>query len=622
MEVTELSKRKPNNSEDSSNLRQQDLDIYDLTDTTGKVGTIKPGDCMKLLRNLKDLRNDFENVTIVFHNDVDGLSTAILTKKLLSEYGYVIDINDMRPITHLELETMEHDPSKLYFYVDIQPKSQLEDPNIFCIDHHMIYGRQFRFSDRMFIYSPENVEAEFPTTATLLVTYLLYVKNGGKSEFITFINDKEWAKDVIIRWLVLLCAVADNLWLLSKFSKILKLQEWIADYGIPERKILKISIVISIVLGRETNRLKDFKQIIERPLDTLNENLFDGILDLLSLEVDNLYKFARELDVEVRKFVSECNQEVEDELRRIEQEIATDEKTINDNLKAMPVHLKSGVNGEAIRKSVIEMLSTVGDKDKAKWKQIDFYGKEIERLQTKISNLNKRLKFFRDQKKLILPELIPGISLFIGKQSSEQVKGILSSLLFYFGQKNILIEESEHISVWGARGFDMEYLKNELTTLNFDKNILDYYRSIEDASKELPIPQTFKKSLNISKQVTFEERYIGGMGGRGKVIGGNIKGKVPLLFATLESSDLEKKLIDLLQHGELGKALKGLTEGHSLVPTSHAIRSKLKTHGWVVVQILSGALSGDILLGETGMILARLGRNSKEIDLPIQSVNK
>ncbi len=574
------------------------------------------------MRNLKDLRKDFEDVIIIFHNDVDGLSTAVLTKKLLREFGYIVDITGMMPITHLERENVKHDADKLYFYVDIQPKNQLDEKNIFCIDHHTINGRQFRFSDRMFIYSPENVEAEFPTTATLLATYLLYVKNGGKSDFITYINDQEWAKDVMIRWLILLCAVADNLWLLSRFSKIYKLREWINEYNIPERKILKVSIVISILLGHEKDRVKNLKPIIERPLDTLNENLFDDILDLLSIEVDNLYKFARELDIEVRKFVNERNQEVDEELRQIEQEIANDEKTIKDYLKAMPVNLKSAVSGEAIRKSVIEMLSTVGDKDKAKWKQIEFYGKEIERLGTKISNLNKRLKFFRDKKKLILPELIPGISIFIGKQSSEQVKGILSSLLFYFGQKNIVIEEGENISVWGARGFDMDYLKNELTTLTFDKDILEYYRSIEDASKELPIPQTFKKSLNISKQVTFEERYVGGMGGRGKVIGGNIKGKVPLLFATLESSDLEKKLIDLLQHGELGKALKGLTEGHSLVPTSHAIRSKLKTHGWVAVQVLGGALPGDILSGETSMVLAWLGGKSKEIDLPIQSVNK
>jgi len=573
-----------------------------------------------MLRYLQTQRKKYENAAIIFHNDIDGLSTAVLTKKMLREFGYLIDPSDFYPTTHLEIVDVKHDPEKIYFYVDIQPKKDLEKDNIFCIDHHLIQGRAYKFSQRLFIYSPENIEAEFPTTATLLASYLNYVKNDGKSDFITYINDKTWAENIIVRWLVLLCAVADNLWLLSKHSKILKLREWIEEFNIPERKLIKVSIVVSILLGQDKNRLKELKNIIEMPIDTLNETIFDIILDLKSIEVDNIYKFARELDVEVRKFVNERNLEVDEELRQIELEITNDEKTISDYLKAMPVNLKSGVDGETIRRSVMEMLNTVGDKDKTKWKQIEFYGKEIERFNTKIKNLKKRLIYLRERKKKVIPDLIPGICLFIGKQSSEQVKGILSSLLYYFGQNNIVIEETEHLAVWGARGFDMDFLKSELTTLTFDKGLLEYYRSIQDASKEIPIPKTFEKSLNISKQVTFEERYEGGMGGRGKVIGGNFKGKVPMLFATLETEDLEKKLADLLKHGELGKALRGLTEGQSMVPTSYAIRSKLKSHGWVTVQVLGGALSGDILSGETSLVIAWLAGKSKEIDLPIQSV--
>jgi hypothetical protein len=244
-------------------------------------------------------------------------------------------------------------------------------------------------------------------------------------------------------------------------------------------------------------------------------------------------------------------------------------------------------------------------------------------LLTSISNLSKRAEYYKEKQEMINYDMIPGICLFISHQNSEQVKGIMSSLLYYFGFRNIVIEEFEHYSVWGARGFSKEDLESELTTLSFDKQVLESYKTIEDFSSALP--KTYQRSLNISQNVTFDFKYIGGMGGRGKVYGGYIKGKVPLLFAFLESPTSEaltKKLRELIKHGELSRALKGLTEGESQVPTAHALRSKFKTRNWVTIQIMSGSKSGDILLGDLGMVIAWLSGKSKELKIPLSLVDK
>jgi hypothetical protein len=233
------------------------------------------------------------------------------------------------------------------------------------------------------------------------------------------------------------------------------------------------------------------------------------------------------------------------------------------------------------------------------------------------------LEYYKDKKDLVSLDMIPGLCLFMSNQSSEQVKGIMSSLLYYFGFKNIVIEEFEYHSVWGARGFSREDLETELTTLTFDKHILEVYRNIEDDSKALP--KTYQRSLNISQNVTFDYKYIGGMGGRGRVFGGFIKGKVPLLFAFLESPKAENminKLQELIKHGQLSAALKGLTEGESQVPTSYALRSKFKSRNWVTIQIMAGSASGDILLGDLGMVLGWLSGASKELKIPLTKLDE
>ncbi len=570
---------------------------------------------MKFLRNLKKLRKKIKSGSIIFHNDTDGLLSGIIARNLLKIFDYEVDPKDMQAISHMGLPSIKHESDKLYFYVDIQPK-QL-DNNTFCVDHHLFKGKSFEFSSNNLIYSPENIEREFPTTSALLVIYLQYVHTGGLLSYAEYINEKIWAKEESTKLFVLLCAVADNLWMLSKYSGILKLRDWIQELKLTERKLIKLSMAISVLLGIENECDRIVTLFTENPIEFMNERFLERSVESFSVQIDNLYKFGRTLESECEKFIEESNDEVTKEIERLENQIKREKDTIAKYRKAMPIGLRHNT------KAIMEMLETVGDRDKPKWKQIEFYGSEIDRLQTSIVNLENRLEYYQEKMEMISPDMIPGICLFITRQNSDQVKGILSSLLYYFGFRNIVIEEFEHNSVWGARGFSQEDLESELTTLVFDKRMLETYRTIEDVSKDLP--KTYQRSLNISQNVTLEVRYLGGMGGRGKIYGGDIKGKVPLLFAFFESQTVEaiqKKLHELIKHGQLSKALKGLTEGESEVPTAHALRSKFKAKNWVTVQVIGGSASGDILRGDLGMVIAWLAGKSKELTIPTNQVEK
>jgi hypothetical protein len=564
---------------------------------------------------LKTKHKKITKGSIIFHNDSDGLFSGILARNLLRNFGYEIDPKDMRAITHLDIPNIKHESNKIYFYVDIQPR--ILGTNVYCVDHHLLDGKTFVFSSNNFIYSPENIEREFPTTSALLVIYLDYIQSGGMLSFVDYINQKIWAKQEFTKLLALLCAVADNLWLLSKYSEIYKLRDWIQEFNLSERKLIKLSMAISVLLGIEQESERIVRLYTETPIEFMTENFLEGSVEKVSIQIDNLYKFARTLESECQKYIEKYNKEVADEIERLEGQIQREKDTISQYRKAMPIGLRQNT------KAVMEMLETVGDRDKPKWKQIEFYGQEIDRLNTSVGNLENRLDFYKEKSEMIAPEEIPGICLFINHQSSEQVKGIMSSLLYYFGFKNIVIEEFEHSAVWGARGFSHEDLETELTTLTFDKRMLEAYRSIEDVSKDLP--KTYQRSLNISHNVTLEVRYMGGMGGRGRIYGGNITGKVPLLFALLESQSIggiRKKVEELIKHGQLSKAMKGLTEGESQVPTANALRSKFKTKNWVTVQVMGGSASGDILMGDLGLVIAWLVGKSRELNVNITRVEQ
>ena len=569
--------------------------------SNGKIKNIYAGQIKKIITALKRQRKIRENAVVVFHNDSDGLCAALYIKQVLRELKYIIEPEDFLPVTHIERDKLKIDNDKVYFFLDIQPNDA--DENIFCIDHHTIGSRKRYISRNMLIYSPDEIEYQFLTTATFLTLYFRYIQKGYRFNYSRFIDDRAWWGDEFDRFVVIFASVTDYLWLLSKYSPLHTLKDWIVEMGYKERKFIKVSMGISLLLGRGDGRLDSFESMFEKPIDMLEISRFDSIVDPISKEIDNLYRFARALDREAKIFVEEQNVVIDESIAKTRYELERDKKTISDYEKAMPIKLKKDVG------AAMEMLKTVGNTDSATWKQVEFYGKEIERLNTHVKSLDKKLKVLLDKKVSVVPEQIPGVCVFISKQNSEQVKGILSSLLYYFGQKNIVIEETEHHVIWGARGFNKEELEAVLMTLSFDKNMLEAYLRIEDMSKDLPA--SYRRSINISNNITLDKKYTGGLGGRGLVFGGNIKGKVPQLFAMLDSSELEGKIKELVAHGELSMALKGLTEGQSDVNTVAALRTKFKSMGWVTIQVIGGTGRSDILGGDIGVPIAWLSGNYK-----------
>lgn len=570
---------------------------------------LEPEGPLELIQNLKDLKDQFNNAAIYFHNDMDGIASAIIAKDMLKDMGYHITPKEMVPITHIDREHVVKDPTILSLYLDIQPTYDAE--NVLYIDHH--FGKEGTFDNKRILLLPPNPEEKHPTVTTSLVAYVKYLYENPPVDYDTFLSEKLWAKDLFYRWLLLLSMASDNLWLLSRQSDNKILNKWIDDLYLVEKDVILISMGVSLLLGREDRGLSHLHRLMdEKPVGN-PDVFFKEIIKDVAQETDNLFIFARELDYEVRQMLLIKSQSLNRSISEANEEILRANNTINNYRKAMPRELRNAKD----RTKLMQMLQTVADKDQVKWKQIEFYGTEIDKLETHITTTTKKLELLMEKYESITPKNIPGISLFINKQESEQVKGILASLLYYFGWDNIVVEETEHYSVWGARGYNQEYLEEQLGTFNFNKELLESYTNVEEFARDLP--NVYRKSVTDTKELVLESRYIGQIGGRGKIFGGNIKGKVPQLFSTLNSKHIVSKIQELIDHSELGLALKGLTEGDSLVSTSQALRSKFKHTNWITIQVMGGSKSGNILSGEVGVILAWLLGETTEIKINVSN---
>ena len=448
--------------------------------------------------------------------------------------------------------------------------------------------------EETFLLSPPEKDYEYPSTATALCSYLGFVSRGGSSSFFEYLDRGEWHGDDFERLLVLLASVCDNLWHLNLIVDT-PLKSWITDKE-EERYLILISISASMMLGDPHRKDTVLDYFDGKELDA------DGYLTpLCSMlpEAKNVLNFSIQLSNEAERFYNEIFFTLTESLESTLNALERNRDTWKRYEESMPIDMKGN------REKMMELLDTRGNLDDNHWRRIRFYGKELLNLEAKINVQEKKILKLRAAKKMISTSKGPRLCLMIPEQGSKQVKGILASLLYFMGWKNVVIEDRGRISTWGARGFTKAEVKDHFSTLSLSDEQLKDYLHMEKVFRDLP--EVFKRGVNISRHTKFFKTYSGGMGGRGLIFGGILTGEVPWVFSLLEESgDLEEKIKELIKYKELGSALKGFTEGKSVVPTAQAVRARFRATGWLVAQLIADKEEPQVDRGNFNMALLNL----------------
>ncbi len=519
---------------------------------------------------------------IYFHNDMDGLNGALLLRSMLSQRVKDLEVNAY-PIEYSELSRISLSDEMVYAFIDIETPRDL--PNVFRIDHHHADRDMKLVHPTLVLLSPPEEDYLYPSTATGLCAYLGYVLSGGRLSYLGYLSGGPWHQEPMTRALILLSSVCDNLWHLN-FVTDIPIKRWIPDPE-EETNLILISISASLLLGSDERR----RELVERFFG--DEPTLEGYMGLLMTQLTgarNVLSFCETVSKQTDGFYGRVFFNITDSIDRSTKALARDREMLTKLLESMPIDMKGN------REKMMELFKTKGKQNDRHWKRIEFYGKQLEQLEAKISVEEKRLEKLRLAQYRFDMDKGPRLCVSIPRQISRQVKGIISSLLYYRGWKNVTLEDRGLESFWGSRGFPEEVVMEQFTTLTLGYEDLKDYLALEKVFKELP--EVFKRTLNISRNVSMSKSYSGGMGGRGLVFGGVLKGKVPWVFSLLEESgDPETKIKELMLHKELGSALQGLTEGQTTVPTVTAIRSKFKAAGWLVVTLIPEKEGADIILG-------------------------
>jgi len=568
---------------------------------------ISSGEARAFLKEFENSIKEKGSIGIYFHNDMDGLNGALFMKSMVKNmFGNDIDIHSS-PLEYREIPKLTLDPSLTYIFIDMD--IELEGENIFRIDHHGPVRDLKRVDRRMFILTPSENDYEYPSTATGLCAYLDYVSKGGDLSYFDFLDRGPWHDDQFSRILILLASVCDNLWHLN-FLIDIPIKKWIPDPE-EERYLILISISASIILGEERRRDEIVRKFFTEditPQDYLG-SICQGIPG-----AKNIMNFTHRTSKEAESFYNRIFFNLTDSIEQSLRTLERDRETFRKLEDSMPIDMKNN------REKMMELLHTTGDLSEGHWRRVKFYGKELSKLEAKIKVEEKRVTRLRAAKKMISTEKGPRLCVMLPNQISIQVKGIIASLLYYMGWKNVVIEERGSESFWGSRGFSREYIDGLFSNLSLGYEELKDYLFMEKVFKDLP--EVFKRTHNISKNISFYRTYSGGMGGRGLIFGGVLTGKVPWVFSLLEETgDMEEKIKELMLHKQLGNALQGLTEGQSTVSTAQALRAKFKSTGWMVIQLVQGRKGADVLLGNFSLVIMSLVGYTERIQVPLNEIN-
>jgi hypothetical protein len=568
--------------------------------TSGKIeaSDITAPDARSFLNEFRSCVTEKLEVGLYFHNDMDGLNGAIMIYSMLLDW----EVDGLKvhiwPLEYTEVPKLKIDEDICYIFVDMD--INLSGENIFRIDHHAESRDEKRIEKRLFLLSPPEKDYEYPSSSTALCGYLNFISSGGRMSFLNFLKKGSWHQDPFYRLLILLASVCDNLWHLN-FLIDIPIKRWIPDPE-EEKYLILISISASILLGDDEKRAELVERFFKKGV-TPDEYL-EGLCSCIT-GANNILLFAEKVSSESEIFYNKIFFNITDSIDKTLYEVEKDKKVLKELENSMPIDMRGN------REKMMELLKTKGDPNDEHWKRIEFYGKEMERLENKLKIAERKLTRLRAAKKMFSSESGPRLCVVLPRQGSKQVKGIIASLLYYKGWKNIVIEERGSEAAWGARGFSRKVIDGYFSNLSMGYDELKDYLLLEKVYKELP--DVFRKTINISKNISFYKTYEGGMGGRGLIYGGSLMGRVPWMFSLLEESgDMEEKVKELMKHKELGNALQGLTEGQSTVSTAQALRAKFKSTGWLVTSLIPGKEGADILLGNFKQgILHLVGYNER-----------
>jgi len=543
---------------------------------------------------------------IYFHNDMDGLNGALFIRSMIiSTLGNTIEIH-ASPLEYKELQMLKLDETITYLFIDLD--IELKGENVFRIDHHGPTRDLKKVNERTFLLTPPENDYEYPSTATSLCAYLDHVSKGGGATFFEFLNKGPWQKDQFQRLLILLASVCDNLWHLN-FLIDIPIKRWIPDKE-EERYLVLISISASLLLGESSKRDELVSIFFEKEI---TPELYLGHICQRISGARNIMNFTMAVSREAEAFYNRIFFNLTDSIEQSLKTLERDKDTLKKLEDSMPIDMRGN------REKMMELLNTRGDLNLEHWRRVQFYGKEMDKLEAKINVEEKRLNRLRSAKKMISTDKGPRLCVMLPMQNSFQVKGIIASLLYYMGWKNVVIEERGSEAYWGSRGFTKEFIGDVFSNLSLGYEELKDYLFMEKVFKDLP--EVFKRTLNISRNISYYKTYSGGMGGRGLIHGGVLTGKVPRVFSLLEETgDMEEKVRELMKYKQLGTALQGLTEGQSTVSTAQALRAKFKSTGWMVLQLVQGRQGADIIQGNFNMAIMNLVGYTERIGIELQEL--
>ncbi|MCD6383156.1 MAG: hypothetical protein J7L88_01690 [Thermoplasmata archaeon] len=585
------------------------------------MGTVEPVDIApekagEFLDSLKEAINSHEGIKVHFHNDMDGLNSALILREAFTHLTTDKPIA-FAPLDHTEMTDLTLADGILHLFLDIN-RERWERGNVVVIDHHLPDVNMRLIDERHFILSPpegNHIKTTFsyPSCTALLAAYLLHIVRGGDMSFLEYVSSHPFQENRYLKLLLHLAALSDNLWQLSRKGSLLK--EWVGSEE-RERGLLLLSISASLLLGEKDKRGEIIGELFSSPGDA---DKYITVLSQMLNEADLLDRISVKITEESIKFIGEIYREAEQNISLYQQQLQNVRSRLSDLLKTRPQRLKElpienwerdKERWEIKRKELKESEKhTISEEER---KRLLYYVEEILNLkrQEQIASEGLRSASLRlKASHMVLHEIkVPPMLVYLPRQSSAQVKGILASLLYLHGWRNIIMEERGPTGVWGSRGFEREVLKELLSTLTLDREELRRYLGEENIVRTLMSEINISYSINIEKAITFSFRYTGGLGGRGLTYGGEISGFVPFLFALLEEgsdekSTIEKKIRELARHKQLGLALKGLTEGESMVPVIKALKDKLKRKGFLVVQPIGFTEDADLIKGNFSHLL-------------------